>query len=315
MRDTSREWYEAFLARLTKRLSTEPSIALNPRCLSERILHAVFDDLEADGLRLRYAKKKITSWLIDIGLLASIPVDYARRPSVARTRFYSFDVAKSPAFHASPLELLQAYAPEGTICYFTAIGFHSLSTQPLAYHHIAIPTEAHVNCPVAKESKQRRRSSASTPKNPLGTALFSYGGLPYYKTSRDARLLRGTQVRYIAPTAIIRITDLEQTLLDTLHRPLHCGGPAVVFEAWDQGIKRLQEDRLANYLASMEHGPTARRVGYMLEDLDYRPHDKLAAVLKRYLSQLDAKDPNVCQQLFPGMGYTSLRQPWLVYGP
>lgn len=132
---------------------------------------------------------------------------------------------------------------------------------------------------------------------------------------REARLLPGTQLRYIGPRTIIRITDLEQTLLDTLHRPLTCGGPAVVFEAWDQGIERLQEDRLADYLASMEHRPTAQRLGYMLADLDYKPGDKLAAVLNRYLSQLDATDPSVYQQLFPGVKYSSLRRPWLVYGP
>jgi hypothetical protein len=89
----------------------------------------------------------------------------------------------------------------------------------------------------------------------------------------------------------------------------------VVFEAWDQGITKLHEDRLADYLAGMEHRPTAQRLGYMLADLDYKPGEKLTAVLKGYLSQLDAEDRSAYQELFPGMRYTSLRKPWLVYGP
>jgi hypothetical protein len=53
----------------------------------------------------------------------------------------------------------------------------------------------------------------------------------------------------------------------------------------------------------------------MFADLDYKPGEKLTAVLNRYLSQLDATDPGVYQQLFPGMSYANLRKPWLVYGP
>ncbi len=162
-----------------------------------------------------------------------------------------------------------------------------------------------------RKSRAKASPRHRTPRNPLGTALFGYGGLPYYKTSRETRLLRGSQLRYIAPTAIIRITDLEQTLLDTLQRPLHCGGPAVVFEAWDQGIKKLPEDRLAHYLASMQHRPTAQRLGYMFTSFDYKPGDELTAVLNQYRSQLDAKDPSVYQQLFPGMRYDTLLRPWL----
>ena len=266
MPNTSTEWHEAFLARLTKRLSVEPSIAINPRCLSELTLNRVYDELTTDGFNLRLSKDQITAWLRKIGLLVSIPVDYDHGKSEARTRFYSFDVAKSPSSHASPLELLQAYAPEGTICYFTAISFHALSTQPPIHHHIAIPTKPYARSAVQRVAKQRHVLPA--PKNPLGTTLFNYGGLPYFKTSRETRLLQGIQLRFIGPTAIIRITDLEQTLLDTLHHPFHCGGPAAVFEAWDQGIKKLQDDRLAEYLASMEHLPIAQRLGYMLSSLD-----------------------------------------------
>jgi predicted transcriptional regulator of viral defense system len=145
--------------------------------------------------------------------------------------------------------------------------------------------------------------------------LFSYDGIPFYKTSRDKRLLPGAQLRYIGPTAVIRITNLEQTLLDTLHRPLACGGPSVVFEAWEQGLKRVDEERLAQYLLSMDHRPVVQRLGYILEDFDYKPRAKLQSVLDQYLSQLNPADSSLCQQLFPGVEYNNLRHPWLVYGP
>jgi predicted transcriptional regulator of viral defense system len=268
-------------------------------------------DLETDGFRLRYTKRRTTAWLQEIGLLAAIAVDHVQEKPSSRTRFYSFDIAKTPSSHASPLELLQAYSSEGVVCYFTAIAFHSLSTQPPVHHHIAIPTEACARSTIPRAAKRLPAAS----RNPLGTRLFSYDGMPFYKTSREKRLLPGVQSRYIGPAAVIRIANLEQTLLDALHRPLACGGPSVVFEAWERGLERMNEDRLADYLTSMNHRPIAQRLGYMLDDLEYRPGSNLRNVLDRYLSQLDPADSSLYQQLFPGVEYGNLKHPWLVYGP
>ena len=305
-------WHGDLLARLVKRLSVEPSPALNSRCLSEQTLYRILDELESEDFRLPVPKNRIVTWLRETGLLAVVPVVYTEeRPSTRTTRFFSFDIATSPSLHVSPLELLQAYQSDGVICYFTAVAFHSLSTQQPVHHHVAIPTESNARSIAPKVI----RRNPARPRNPLGTHLFNYDGIPFYKTSRETRLLLGVQSRYVGPTTVIRITNLEQTLIDTLHRPLHCGGPAVVFEAWDEGLKRMNEDRLADYLASIDYRPAVQRLGYMLDDLDFKPRAKLRSVLDQYLSQLDPADSTVYQQLFPGIEYHNLRLPWLVYGP
>ena len=36
-----------------------------------------------------------------------------------------------------PLELLQAYLPDGVVCYFSAINYYELTTQVVAHHHVA----------------------------------------------------------------------------------------------------------------------------------------------------------------------------------
>ena len=46
-------------------------------------------------------------------------------------------------------------------------------------------------------------------------------------------------MRAYGPRAQIRITTLEQTLLDSLYKPFLCGGPEVVFEAWQDAVDRL----------------------------------------------------------------------------
>ena len=202
------------------------------------------------------------------------------------------------------------------ICFFTAVAFHSLSTQPAVYHHVAIPTEPRPKllAPTLTETRNVPRMQRKK-ADPLGTWLFTFRGLRYYKTIRDKKLIPGIQTRYTGPTSLIRITTLEQTLLDTLHRPLSCGGLAVVMEAWSQGLSRVNEDKLEMYLRQMGHLPIAQRVGYVLNNLGYKPGKALTTTLESFLSQLNPNDPNAYQQLFPGVKYDELRYPWLIYGP
>ncbi len=61
------------------------------------------------------------------------------------------------------------------------------------------------------------------------------------------------------------MTTLEQTLLDTLQKPWHCGGSAVVHEAWERGISLLDEERLSDYLKRIGRIDLVRRVGYMFD--------------------------------------------------
>jgi AbiEi antitoxin C-terminal domain len=307
--------HDMFISALVGQLSQEPSTSLNPHCLSERALYKLFNELFAQGHRPQPSMKRTKAWLEEIGLLTPIVIDEYPDGSKPKTRFYRLAVSRKVQVQPSPLELLQAYDAAGVICYFTAVAFHSLSTQPPAHHHVAIPTEPRSK--IAPSPPRKKGATPSAPKkaDPLGTWLFTCKGLRYYQTSRETRLVPGIQTRYTSPTSLIRITTLEQTLLDTLHRPLSCGGPAVVMEAWEQGLSRLNEGKLEHNLRQMDHLPIAQRLGYILANFDYKPGPALASTLDAYLARLDPDDPSACQQLFPGVKYTHLRHPWLVYGP
>ncbi len=100
---------------------------------------------------------------------------------------------------------------------------------------------------------------------PMGTLLFHQDGIPYYVSKRDHQLVPGIQTVTVSPHFMVRVTTLEQTLLDTLHRPWSCGGPTVVFEAWEQGAPRMDESRMGAYLQRVASSDLYRRVGYMLE--------------------------------------------------
>jgi predicted transcriptional regulator of viral defense system len=308
--------HDELLTSLVTRLSQEPSVSLNPHCLSERALYTLLDEIYAKGDRAPPSKVRTKKWLEEIGLLTPIPIEQYPDSSKPSTRFYRLDVSRQAQTKPAPHELLQAFDKAGVICFFTAVAFHSLSTQPAAHHHVAIPTEHRPKAKAASLTEIREVSLVQKKKaDPLGTWLFTFDGLRYYKTMREKRLIPGVQTRYTGPTSLIRITTLEQTLLDTLNRPLSCGGPAVVMEAWVQGLGRINEDKLELYLRQMGHLPTAQRLGYILDSLDHKPSRSLTNALDSFLSQLDPNDPDAYQQLFPGVKYDHLRHPWLVYGP
>ena len=182
----------------------------------------------------------------------------------------------------SPVELLlstQSDFLKTAICYFSAINYHELTTQIPACHHIARlkntgkqSLEEHLKVLMTKEVL----SGESVDFKPvLGTLLFTYDGTPYYKTMRDKSLVPGVQEAQLSPTLLARVTTLEQTLLDTLHNPWSCGGPAVVFEAWENGISLIDGSVLSEYLCKIGRIDFDLRVGYMLEHFEYNFSDDL----------------------------------------
>jgi hypothetical protein len=105
--------------------------------------------------------------------------------------------------------------------------------------------------------------------------------------------------------------------LDTLHKPFYCGGPEVVFEAWQEGAasRRIDEDRLVTYLRAMNYPATTRRLAVMLQLAGGVP----GAGLRRYLDDcqgaIDRQGPYSRISLLPGIEYQNLNEPWLVNTP
>ena len=169
----------------------------------------------------------------------------------------------------TPIELLlstQTRFLKTALCYYTAIQYHELSVQVPAHHHIASFRVGSINNVVRALSELPHSTAQSpTPLPSLGTLLFHHQGIPYYTTSRDERWIPGVQSIWLSDTLLARVTTLEQTLLDTLHNPWSCGGPAVAYEAWENGCMLMDEGYLSDYLHKINRIDLVLRVGYMLE--------------------------------------------------
>jgi hypothetical protein len=231
-------------------------------------------------------------------------------------QLYEVDLGVISDSSADPVELLMAAAPQGVVSYFSAVAFHRLTTQIVAHHHVAKLT-----APAAKlsEPKASIKNATESPRSrsPLGKPFFTCNGTAYYVTSRSRRLSPGIQRQNYGIKTLLRITTLEQTLIDTLIKPLHCGGPEVVFEAWREACDddRLQESQLAGHLRQMKYPAADRRVAAMLAILDRTPGPELATVLNATLDTLDRSGPYARISLLPGIDYQSLDEKWLVSIP
>src|SRR4051812_13979011 len=112
------ERHDAFIAALTDRLSHEPSVALNPHCLSESAIYGLFDEITPQGGKPETSKSRTMAWLQEIGLLTPIVMDEYPDGPTRGTRFYRLDLSCKAHSQPSPLELLQAFDADGVICYF-----------------------------------------------------------------------------------------------------------------------------------------------------------------------------------------------------
>ncbi|GMQ92087.1 MAG: hypothetical protein BMS9Abin11_1405 [Gammaproteobacteria bacterium] len=308
---------EKFLKQFSLKFSKPTSDILSVRCVSKfqliKQLVSIRDKLESPGHK-RTSGKEILSHLEKSGLVRPIPT-IDPTSSQLQNKFYLIGI-ESDMNSVSPIELLQAQEPKGVICYLTALEFHGLTTQIPSYHHIASLVSGS-SSPQNKDFQKIPSGSLETARkyNPLGSKKFIFENIPYYITSRDKDLIPGIQERYLNEKTIFRITTFEQTLLDTLHRPLSCGGPSVIFEAWNSALDRIDSNLLHEYLNKINNAILSRRVGYMLQTIAFEVDGNLSIMLDSIKESIPRDDPNSAVTLLSGFDYPELNEEWFIKVP
>jgi hypothetical protein len=310
---------ETFLARLSQKVAAPTSEWPTVRCWIEpalgRIFKQVRDEMAAEGMETGLSHRSLLEWVCRLGLASPLPVE--------GESIYLLEIGASAKAEVDPLELLMASKPSGVLCYFSAVAFHALTTQPVEHHHVAElrpqgpgPQSESAKGEGSERSEGATAAGGRTPRR-LGTLLFRYQGVPFYSTRRSARLVPGVQTRGHGPRTRVRITTLEQTLLDTLYKPFQCGGPEVVFEAWHEGVasRRVDEERLVEYLRAMNYPASARRLAVMLGLVGCTPGAELRQFLEACRGAIDRQGPYARISLLPGVDYQNLNEPWLVNTP
>ena len=308
------------LAGFTKTFGSPSSKYPNVRCVAKTALIRELVDLRNHLVHSganAITGKVLLDNLVKSGIVHPVPL-IDPDDSQPLDRFFSIGL-NDAASGLDPIELLQAMVSDGVVCYFTAIQFHDLSTQIPTHHHIAR---------ILNPSPRRSKISNDTPspgistkrapqkRDRLGTRQFLYRAIPYYITRRESRRIPGIQKRYYTNKTVFSITTYEQTLLDTLDRPLSCGGSSVVFEAWKNASNQLDQDRLLNCLKTINDDRLSRRVGYMLVE---HLQNQLKTDLKDYLYSVQRRwckpKPVTTIALLPGYEFSNTNLDWCLKVP
>ncbi|MBT4860421.1 MAG: hypothetical protein HOM14_00385 [Gammaproteobacteria bacterium] len=308
-------FFEKVLASFSTRFASPTSDILSTRCISKlallKQLLLIRDEIAFPGHK-RISGKDILNLLERSKIIQPIitldPVTNQKQEN-----FYLLGLTSSENI-VDPIELLQALEPKGVICYFTALEFYGLTTQIPSHHHIAKLVHTSL--------RGRKKNYKNTPPskknhvfNPLGKNKFTYEDIPYYLTNRDTNLILGIKERFLNERTKFRITSIEQTLLDTLHKPLSCGGSSVVFEAWENAIDKMQSNILLEYLQKINNNALSCRAGYMLQIMDYKINSDLSSFLSSVKNSVTRNNPELAIPLLPGLNYHQFNQEWFIRTP
>ena len=312
------ERWEVFLRALAARVSAADENNLTARCWKLSTLSSEIKAVIKANQKMLRATFPSARGVIDqlkrIGWIHPVAVQSPK--DAAALEFLLLDMEAGKGDPINPLELLQAYLPDGVISYFSAISYHELTTQLVSHHHVARITPAKPQKIVeSATAPEPRPKTEAAERNPLGTRIFSFEDVSYYSNRRAASLVPGIQTRVVAPRCWLRITTLEQTLLDGLMQPTRCGGEAVVLEAWETAVKQLDAERMAEHLGKIQHEDLDRRVGAMLEMLGA---DFASSALGRRLKTIKDRltTPAVTEiPLLAGLEFSTSNQTWKIQTP
>jgi predicted transcriptional regulator of viral defense system len=249
---------------------------------------------------------------MEMGWLKQISLE-PRKEGIATMYFLEME-AREGEMILDPLEVLQGFMPKGILCYFGVLSYLELTTQVPPFFHVAkmdkAPLPPEWSEPSSNPSGERRHL-----RNPMGTELFRFEGAMCYQTRRNTMMVPGVQERVFGKRAKVRITTLEQTLLDTLICPTQCGGQGVVFEAWERGVELWNPERMAGYLEQIGRPTLDRRVGAMLDLLGVKSGLSTKMGKRLEVVRYDATALPDPISLISGVDYPQLNKSWNVRIP
>ena len=297
------------------RLLSKPSDSLpTVRCISRASALTVIGEAKSsiDSAELR---RESASSLLRLLETSNILQPLALADAKPSSALYA--VGPFNADTLDPVDLLMAAQPSGVVCYFSALQHYELTTQNPSHHHVAklgtkVPSPTRVRQNASYPTSGGKGASV---RSPFGTRLFSFQSIPYYQTIRAIHTIAGIQQRQVSDRTIARITTREQTLIDALNRPLSCGGASVVWEAWTTGLADIDEERFVATLVKLDDAHLMRRIGYMVQELEYRTGADLGNLIEKARQEVRRNPEIETVSLLPGLPVVRVDSAWRLQLP
>lgn len=302
-----------FRERVSRRDEERPTVRYWKSAQLRSLIQEIRLEHRAELLTTFPPGKALLGRLEKIGWIKPVSIVWSKANTQIMYRVSLGDTADATI---DPLELLQGYEPKGAICYLGALRYHELTTQVPRFYHIAKMRSGKIPTPTNEHSKSAPVRREDKPYNPMGTEIFTMGESVFYETSRYPALMPGIQVRLLSARNSLRITDLEQTLLDALTHPFQCGGSAVVFESWERASERIDPVRLCLHLKSINQPSLWRRAATMLSIVAPSSDDAaLAAVNEEARKAIASQSEQEVISLLPDHQFAEMNSDWRVLVP
>ncbi len=168
----------------------------------------------------------------------------------------------------SPLELAHSISSKGYLSHGSAAAFHRLT------NHSPDPIYLNIEqSPKPKNSGSLTQKSidlAFSRKQRQSNLIYRYSDTSIVMLAGKNTEQLGIEEKIGPKSEILRVTNLERTLIDIVVRPNYAGGPENVLAAYRAAKEQMSMDTLLNILERLDYVyPYHQAIGYLMERADY----------------------------------------------
>ncbi len=187
----------------------------------------------------------------------------------------------------------------------TAINIHKLSKHKDTY--IYVNSEQSVKPIYTYTLEQHRIDNAFKGKSRRSKYVFPYDGVEYLLLNGKNTNNLGVEEKLLTNNKLVKVTNIERTLIDIVVRPIYSGGVENILTAYIKSKKKVSIEILLNTLNKMEYiYPYHQSIGLYLEMAGYN---------ESILSKIQNLGLNYDFYLDHGIKKTSYSKRWKVYYP
>lgn len=234
----------------------------------DRETSRVFRRRDLDALLLRHRRvwrlpedlgfNKFAEFLTEKGRLRQIEFPFPNRKEIR----YAWG-------EVSLLAVLMSLKPNCHFSHYTAMRIHELTEQDPKTVYVNFEQQA--KSEPTGELAQDRIDAAFARRPRMTSNIARIGNLRIFllngkNTGYAGVETRETSIGETGKSAVVRVTNVERTLVDIAVRPFYAGGVAEVLKAYRRAAPRVSVDHLGKRLEELEYiYPYHQAIGYYLD--------------------------------------------------